>query len=766
MFQIDKAFNPETLNVHSFYQKPGVGLYIPLYQREYSWDKDNIEQLLDDISHGIFSIMENTAEIRFLGTVIAVQVQDKRTITPADPQGLPSLIENIIDGQQRLSTITLFSTLLYHHIWNIQKAVSNIEDKNLLKDLDEVCNYWKKKLLDIFSLDLQRGTPYRKPKIIRGSKDQWTKDGDIDGNYKSNVANYLGHFINYIDEKQENFDKLPDFSKTRTGDNLKRINNWLKKTVLKAHVNQTEEFVTSWEVLDKVNQEFIWQYDRVLLQGIVLKKEIVDKKSVAYLTSSLVQLFAVAHYLLERCCFTIIQPMNEDWAFDMFQSLNATGTPLTAIETFKPNVVNDVNLISGQNYKGSAIEQSFIKVDNLFKGVTSAARKSSLTKEFLTSFALTLDGKKLSSHFSQQRKWLQETYEKDCKTKEMKDAFVHFFGDYAEFYKDIWLDYDGKNNAPIQKIASHKEANITSLYILYLKDSNHKMAITILGRLYSDIIRGKENSINLFVEATKAIVRFYTLWRSAQSNSGLDITYRNFMKRPLEEDKKTVIVNKSNAWIDTDRLSVSRLKEYFNSILERENIDSYESWKSKALYSLKYHKTKSICKFALFASAHNAITDEENKGLMKKAKEGTYEYLTIANWISDDFKSIEHVAPEKGINKWDENLYTEEEWYHSIGNLTLLPTNINSSAGNKDWEAKYIYYQYLSESDIQREQELENMANNRGVTLNPKTIKLLQNAKFNHHIKPIVALGADADWNVDFVKKRAERIISLLWEML
>lgn len=75
MLDIDKAFNPETKSVHAHYQSSGVGFYIPLYQREYSWDSDNIEQLLDDVSRGVENLIGNPKdEIRFLGTIIAVKI--------------------------------------------------------------------------------------------------------------------------------------------------------------------------------------------------------------------------------------------------------------------------------------------------------------------------------------------------------------------------------------------------------------------------------------------------------------------------------------------------------------------------------------------------------------------------------------------------------------------------------------------------------------------------------------------------------------------
>src|SRR5690606_31203825 len=105
--------------------------------------------------------------------------------------------------------------------------------------------------------------------------------------------------------------------------------------------------------------------------------------------SALAQLFAFAHYLTKRCCVTLIKPTNEDWAFDMFQSLNATGTPLTAVETFKPRVVQ---FESGEGgYKDSPSQEHFDHVDALMATTNKTTQKSRLTDRLLVSFALAWD---------------------------------------------------------------------------------------------------------------------------------------------------------------------------------------------------------------------------------------------------------------------------------------------------------------------------------------------------------------------------------------
>jgi hypothetical protein len=153
---------------------------------------------------------------------------------------------------------------------------------------------------------------------------------------------------------------------------------------------------------------------------------------------------------------------------------------------------------------------------------------------------------------------------------------------------------------------------------------------------------------------------------------------------------------------------------------------------------------------------------------MKVANTGTQKYLTVAKWNDIDIKTIEHIAPQKNGGYWDEALYTEgSQLVQSIGNLTLLPTAINSSAGNKNWSEKLLYFKHLNEKDPARLAELANKAAAQGSELAESTIKLLQAVNYNEHIAPIVAVGdADwnADWNADLVERRTRRILEIMWD--
>ena len=89
---------------------------IPKYQREYAWKREQVEELLDDL-------LENQ-EGYFLGTILCV---NKSTDT------VEGSILEIIDGQQRLTTISLLYAAIYklYSEMNIDDEEFNAEKVNL-----------------------------------------------------------------------------------------------------------------------------------------------------------------------------------------------------------------------------------------------------------------------------------------------------------------------------------------------------------------------------------------------------------------------------------------------------------------------------------------------------------------------------------------------------------------------------------------------------------------------------------------------------------
>ena len=751
VLNIEKSFLTENRSVLDFLNQSGQGLYIPLYQRDYSWDSDNIEQLLEDLTRGIQRIAsgevgDDSKEIRFLGTIITVVEPNRNHIYPVEIQAVPSRIEKLIDGQQRVSTIALMATLLTKRLTEIKNKVKS--NNPIYEQVNEICNIWiDQKLATIFSFDLGRGTPRLKPKIIRGAKDYWTRTDEVDVAYKSELSNYLGHFIKaYTDNTA-----FPCLTKEKYGNTLlyqngRRIESWLKKIVSIAHEEQSnDEFSTAEEILNHFSQDLLWEFERPDLVEIIEERNFTDKKSNSYILCELVQTLSVCHYLLDRCCFTIIQPTDDDWAFDMFQSLNATGTPLTAIETFKPTVVNTVDGETGCQFKDSDSDKSFKKVEKFLSEATTAAQKNKRTNDYLTSFFVAYDGRTMSTHFSYQRKVLNNVYESLVEFS-AKEDFVRKMGNYAEFYQK-WIRYDGKDNSSFPGIGTSSDADLASMLILFLKASNHKMAITMLGRMYDSVIDKNPESIEAFIDIVKIVAGYYFLWRTAYSNSGLDSTYREFFKK-------------------NNDFSIDAVRTFLKECLKNKGIVTKEEWKAKAKNYLKYDTTgKDVIRLALLIAAHDTIPDESHKGLIKVSRDGYSRYLCLEKWLSNDLKTIEHIAPQTNNDMWDGELYDIHiEPYQSLGNLTLLPQHLNSSAGNKEWKEKLLYYQSVAEKDPDKIEDLEKKAIEAGITLNTSTIELLKGCNFNQHLSSISSLTANDCWNRNLVDRRTEAMLDVIWE--
>lgn len=752
MLDISKAFSTQGEPVCEFFQRPGVGFYIPLYQRDYTWNHENIDQLMEDICRGVDILTDDDDAIRFLGTVILVKETNPNVnIDPRDGRALPSSIENIIDGQQRLSTIALLACLLYQRFVQLEARLPQSEPYS---DLKESISAEKDTLREIFSVDIKRGKPRRKPIIIRGGtgNDCWTFDGRDEENYRSDVASFLASFIT-ASEKNKDF---PRFSgRGRVYDNLKRMDSWLEK-VEKAHHGNDEGFPGAKVIVDKIKQEHIWAYERDALKKIVEGIDISSITREQETLCSLIQLFAFTHYLLYRCCFTSIQPSSDDWAFDMFQSLNASGTPLTSVETFKPIVVKGTN-----HYKESIVEQDFGYVDELLNKITQDAKKNRFTNEFLTAYALVYEGYKLSSQFSIQRRWLSSRYNY-CGTDAEKADFIHKMGQHARFYINV---QEHKATAGVYKGLENIDGaqyGLVSLLIEYLKDSSHKMANTILGRFYADVLEEVDKADQVFCAATKAIAAFYTLWRASDSNAGLDNVYRTLLKG--DSEKKIPAFSWAG---NVEQVTVDNLKSYLKNVLLEKGISTQEDWLRKAKQNLRYDKANFICRFALLVAANDTIVDEANPGLMKAGTQGVYPCFKLEYWCSDDLSDIEHIAPMKPRkdSDWDENIYIDE-LYQSVGNLTLLPEEINESVSNRGWLEKYYYYQHLAESSPDRVLLLAEEAKVDGISLKESVITRLRSAKHNRHILPIVNAGKDTAWDAAMIQKRTERICELLWSTL
>jgi hypothetical protein len=278
------------------------------------------------------------------------------------------------------------------------------------------------------------------------------------------------------------------------------------------------------------------------------------------------------------------------------------------------------------------------------------------------------------------------------------------------------------------------------------------MAITSLASIYQDVLDEKPLADQNFIEIVKATVAFYFLWRASYSNNGLDVAYRTLFQDCF----------KSGVHVNT-----STIRDYYKKTLIEKGIER-EEWKQKASLRLKYNNNNDdLVKLALLIASTDTIPDPEYRGSLKKGKIGTCDYMRLKAWKSDNLKSIEHIAPQTNHGMWDPELYNPDSMLvNSLGNLTLLPQDINSSVGNKGFQEKLLYYKCVGEIDPDELSKIDEKAKSMGINLNKSTIELLQGCNYGQHIKPISVLEYHDTWKVALVKYRTNAMLDIIYDKL
>ena len=158
-------------------------LYIPVYQRNYDWKKDNCELLFNDL----VKLIRTDKKSHFFGSIVTAHVSGGRGDDFV-----------IIDGQQRITTVSLLFMAMINAVKN---GDANIENPRLCDKImdsyivDEYSNDERKVRLKPTKDDAEAFN-----RIIDGDKDQYIEDSNVTNNY------YL--FYKFIKEMPYTVDQL------------------------------------------------------------------------------------------------------------------------------------------------------------------------------------------------------------------------------------------------------------------------------------------------------------------------------------------------------------------------------------------------------------------------------------------------------------------------------------------------------------------------------------------------------------------------------
>jgi hypothetical protein len=757
---------------------------VPEYQRSYQWGRDHIYSLVRDIHTSICMLetASNTSnEIRFMGSIITI-IQVRGLSASGYGVYQPQTIHQIVDGQQRLSTFALLAVALQNLLevkLNELSASTDVYAPEIIQSLTKIVNnHYHPQLKKIYQYSKDQYTqPSKFPSIIREESDTWDSDKSYDSPVAKLLINAIYPHMNRMNKPKSNQDK--DQAEINYDVITQLLNQIaLGECPLHPTPNKRVDEARLYElntVLSKVHNA-VWHGDYAYINNLVVT-EIMQKKISPLLNFTRILLFT--YYFLNRCYLNHISTQDERWAFDMFIGLNTSGIPLSAVETFKAQLLQKARELP--QAKGDEIRAKIqdlfmnedIGIQKYFDREEKQSDKNKRIKEYVTNFALFFNGSKLGYEIHEQRVWLKNEHikylhglsdeiEKQGKQLRFITNMKHFTR-YLVEQDNLINNYAHAFNVLINIDAYDREAAM--LAIGFLDDVNHSIVNALLARFYEKAIRNSANQqfAKEFADACLAVTAFFVIWRPIRSTNGLPDIYRNAMR--------TTYSHGANANFNVNDLKQLLRAELSGNLDISGNFDltQRDVWISKASDVIQSKRMKDLSKFILLITAHETTKDEGHHGLIKKANPGFQQCATLNHWKSKDLKTIEHIAPQKPSESdaWDSGLYGTNTLFDSLGNLVLMPTEINSSVGNNNWRTKWTYYQYLALVDPnKRKQFVVDMGSTNNIVLQNSTLNVLKNATFAGHMAPIVAVGIDGEWTADLVQRRTRRMLEIFHDRM
>ncbi|KEG39394.1 DUF262 domain-containing protein [Streptomyces althioticus] len=773
--QAKEIFEAQSKSVRELLSDNGLGLYLPPYQRPYGWGKDKVEKLLDDTLHGLKNLGEAPDSFTFLGTVITIHDVNHVTVKPIVKPEVPSKVLTVIDGQQRLSSLLILLVGLHNLIrqraWKVFKGNEpDPTDSARIQLYSETINILQMLGASFYERKNFGSTPIY-PRLIRAFVDQWAKTDKLKL-YESPIANLIYSYSVLADDEKPTF-KPTDFRpKPRPnagegeGDLIKRFNEIrtaLTKLVQRKPIEELEDLPPLATLATNI------EFQRALFNHELDPEfcswmgQLQDEPE-----AELMRLVMFAAYSLNRIALTVVQGKDEDYAFTIFESLNTTGEPLTAFETFLPRVVMAEKI---EDYQDSDAYAYMKAVQGYLDRFDVGDKLQNATRDLLVTFALAETGKKLSKRLPDQRVYMRDTFERHKDSADDRSAYLRHLSDTAAFIGNTWEPLPNTSRT-LPGLEATVMTDTVKLCLGFLNALNHTIAIAPLVRFYSEAVHADEGEaktkrIAEFEKAIKAITAFTVFWRATRRGTGnIDSQYRAVMAGdsltgmgPLARQWDFPDASKPDPTVDAELLK----KELAARLTHPKHgaIPNLASFLADASALPLYSISRPLTRFLLLAAYHDTIEDPENPGLIVQGKAGLASCFTADGWEDETHLTIEHIAPQQATSGWDQEFYSEKETVHKLGNLVLAPGAANTSLSSRPWTEKKVLYAALGAKTAD---EAKSILNSSGLTFAQTTEDLVAMQRYLPHLR---ALGQREDeWNPTFMDQRADVLLRLAYTRL
>ncbi|WP_244215640.1 DUF262 domain-containing HNH endonuclease family protein [Kitasatospora purpeofusca] len=760
-----EIFDAAPYTVAQFLSETGQCLYIPPYQRAYSWDANKVKRLIADVAHGVEQLTKFQASICFIGSVIALRDLEYTTVDPIHRPMVPPRVMSIIDGQQRMTTLLLLTTVLHEEITTranrLPKGGGEARDWCFNQAVDVTV-----RLTDTFEEDMRYGEGEFRfyPRMIRSYHDVWSRNKG-EAQYESPIGYYLHQYAQYGRSQigTQEYKHTP-FLEGEAKDANAQAHKHLEGTrvIIRRALRQAvspqrqakedeAELISAVAMAEsKVLQEALFNSP---FPEFVMEAAREDERIAA-----LLRLIVFANYLLNRVTVAVVTSKHEDYGFDMFEALNTTGQPLTAIETFKPKAIKN------EPVKEWHTSESYGHFDTIEKyldaqGASSADKRQTATDNILIPFALLNDGYRLSKRLSEQRRYLRTSFDKEAGQAE-KRVFLQALAQLTKFVSGPWAD-----PSKLPECSDAELRNQAALCAQVLTEAKHNIVIAPLTRYYAahrleqDDIDGRARE---FLTAVRACGAFFGLWRGAfGGTNGIDKVYRDLMDEPSASVDGLRFKRLGRPL--TEVPPVEDMLSFLRQQLQEAGLAEKDRWVAKASEITVYKSSNQLTKLLLLAASNDSTPDQEKRGLIALGRRGLLSTLNLESWHDQAFSTIEHVAPQKTAPGWDAKLY-DDNVVDVLGNLTLLPGVENSSAKQRPWPIKRLMFQALSATTVEEAERTLAQAAQEGIEIGDGAEAIIRRAR---HLPLVAALAQrEEDWTVEFVQERSKRLCGMAWDSL
>ncbi len=764
---IESIFKATAKSSWTFLVENGQGCYIPAYQRPYSWDSDNAARLFDDAIHGLEMLLQREDSVTFLGTLITIHDTNYNTVQPIFRDEMAQKVMTVIDGQQRISTFIMINIAFHDYISVLSSKFLEKPDP-AFRWISDQAKQWMPNLRDTFLLDMRTGDGNYQfyPRIIRAYEDVWSKRSN-QAKYGSPIARLIWDYhCHFAEGSKGEFTYSPKDSQGRqakTHSAVVEMFKFLKSKMRRILIDREKEvsFPDIQEIIQKKKFcEAIWGYE--VPQDVVeyIRDKQTDKNYDSF--CALFRALVMSRYMSNRMAFTIVTTHSEDDAFDMFEALNTTGEPLTAYETFKPKVIEAEKLAS---FETSPSKKSLDAIEHYLERFQKAEQKQRATSEMLVPFASAESGYKLPKRLNDQRRYLRDQYDRLQQDIEEKRKFVSRLSSMSQIMDKAW-DTESISSidfAPL--VIADEEVKFAFAALRRLK---HHITIAPISRFYDYALSfqdqaGQAKASIEFGEAIKATVAFSMLWRGAHGGTeNIDTIYRDLMRVGVAELNINPLCARPERGVGV--VSLSNYKRALRHRLFEAKISDRDSWAEAASRIEIYRHSKDVARFLILCACHDSVPDRDAPGLIKRGRPGINRMIDISILDKDDFFSIEHIAPQNQSQEWDPTISEEPGCVHSLGNLILLPQDVNSYLSNRDWSKKKAIYTLLASEDPEEFNLRVEELSKSGFALSKNADEILRNANHLSMCKSISTF--DSAWNVGLIKSRSIRIAQLAWDVL